>query len=107
MLDKLEEIFKLQKEFQEKYGYFPALDKWASALMSEGGELWTASTDGKGQGKWWKKQADTREHQVEELVDILHFFLGACICLNVSPQELFDAYTKKLGVNYQRQREGY
>ena len=105
--DKLDELFRLQKEFQTKYGFFPTLDKWASALTAEGGELWTASTDGKGQGKWWKKQPDTREHQVEELVDILHFFLGACLCLDMTPEELFDAYTKKLGVNYKRQQEGY
>lgn len=111
--DKLDELFKLQKGINDfiiktkGLSELPHLDKWATAIMHEGGELWSASTDGKGDGKWWKENPDTREHQIEELVDILHFFLGACLSLNLTPQELFDAYHNKLGVNYKRQKDGY
>lgn len=101
-MDKLEELFRLQMRFQQNFGFWPELYKIISAMMAESGELW-----GKSGGKWWKKHNSTKEEQVDELVDILHFFLMACLELKMTPQELFDAYVKKLDVNYKRQKEGY
>jgi len=102
MKDKLDSLFILQKEFQDKCSYWPELKDVAAALQAEGGELW-----GESEGKWWKKHKPSREKQVFELADILHFFLIACLKLDVTPQELFDVYTKKLEVNYQRHKDGY
>ena len=101
-MDKLDELFKLQKEFQEKYNYQPELSQIAAALTAEGGELWNESG-----GKWWKKAKLSKAKQVGELVDILHFFLLACLNLGITPSELFEAYVAKLGVNYKRQEGNY
>ena len=101
IMDKLDELFSKQKNFQFHTGFNPELKDICSALMSEGGELWATC------GKWWKKRQSTREKQVEETVDILHFFLTLCLRLGITPQELYDAYCEKLKVNYQRQADGY
>ncbi len=100
--DKLNSLFKMQKEFQDRCGYWPDLKDVAAALQAEAGELW-----GESSGKWWKKHKPTREKQLGELADILHFFLIACLKIDVTPQELFDVYSKKLEINYQRHKDGY
>jgi len=101
-MEILEEMLKMQKKFQDKYGYYPPLHRVASAIASEAMELWQA-----GKGKWWSKKDYNRHDKVEEVVDILHFFLIACLELGISAQELFDEYSKKLAENYRRQKRGY
>jgi len=103
-MDKLDLLFQMQQKFQNKYGFKDiGLDRLASAIMAEGGELWKI-----GEGKWWSKKIYPREQKVEELIDILHFFLTACLEINITPQELLDEYSKKLAENYRRQiRRGY
>ena len=102
MTDKLDSLFILQKEFQDKYGFWPELHDICSAGASEYLELWAKSS-----GKWWKKTQTSKKEQVEELVDILHFFLLSCLKLELSPQKLFDEYKKKLEINVKRQESGY
>lgn len=95
-------MLKLQKEFQDKYGFYPELKDIASALTSEGIELWKAS-----EGKWWSKKKYPHSYKVEELVDLLHFFLLYMIVEQITPEELFEAYCSKLKENYARQERGY
>jgi len=99
---KLELLLKMQKKFQNKFSYHPPLHLIASAIMHEGGELWTVS-----RGKWWSKKTYPKEEQIEELIDILHFWLIYCVELNLSPDEILDSYSKKLAENYRRQIRGY
>ena len=101
-MNHLEEMLKLQKSFQEKFNFHPSLHLIASAIMTEAGELWEAS-----EGKWWTKKKHTDEERLEELVDILHFFLTYCVEIDISAKELFDRYTRKMSENYKRQFEGY
>lgn len=96
--DILSEMLKLQQEFQETFGFYPPLKDIASAVMHEGGELWGAS-----EGKWWSTKKETREHQVEEIVDIIHFVLQYSLQIGVSAQELYETYLRKLYENYERQ----
>jgi len=101
--DKLELLFMMQAKFQFRFRFTKVgLDKIASAIMAEGGELWE-----KGKGKWWSKKTHPREEKVEEMIDILHFFLIGCLELGITPQELLDEYSKKLAENYRRQKRGY
>jgi dimeric dUTPase (all-alpha-NTP-PPase superfamily) len=98
-MDKFEEMLRLQKEFQDKYGFTKVgLDKIAMAMAAESGELWDASD-----GKWWKKTKDTPEHRLEELVDLWHFFMAYMLEAKISPTQFFEAYKAKLAINYQRQ----
>jgi dimeric dUTPase (all-alpha-NTP-PPase superfamily) len=101
-MDKLEEMLKLQREFQNKYNYHRPLTDWTGAMGSEVGELWEASG-----GKWWKHKQYTKEQRLEELVDLWHFILGYMIDGDISADEFFKAYKKKLQLNYARQETGY
>jgi len=101
-MDYLEEMLKLQRDFQEKFSFHPPLHSVASAIMTEAGELWVVS-----EGKWWSKKKYTNDERMEELVDLLHFFLAYCVEIGISPKELYDRHVRKLSVNYKRQLEGY
>jgi dimeric dUTPase (all-alpha-NTP-PPase superfamily) len=98
MTDKLEEMLKLQNEFQNKYNYHPQRHRIAAALMVEAGELWIGS-----KGKWWSKKRGTHKNRVEELVDIMHFFLLYMGADKITVYELYNAYCDKLKENYARQ----
>lgn len=101
-MDILETMLEMQKKFQDKFGYYPPLFQCATAIMDEGGELWKA-----GGGKWWSKKKYTRADKIEEIIDILHFWLIACLIVGTSPQEILDEYSRKLAENYRRQKRGY
>lgn len=56
---------------------------------------------------WSVKGAENKERLLDEYADILHFFLSIGNQLGFSPEEVEQAYLKKNGENYRRQREGY
>jgi len=105
-MDKLKKMLELQKEFQAKYNYHPPLHMWCSGLSAEASELWAISG-----GKWWRKiDLETEEMQkkrLEELADLLHFFLGYMNDANITVDQLFEAYKAKLKMNYERQENNY
>jgi hypothetical protein len=103
MSDKLDILLELQAEFQRKYKdrFKFSLHRVCSAMASESLELWTKS-----KGKWWSKKAYSKEVQLDELVDVLHFFLLYMIKRGITSDELFVAYKKKLLENYKRQESG-
>ena len=100
-MDILESIFEIQRKFQEKYNFDIDVHDWCSAMAAECMELWAASG-----GKWWKKKTKSRKKQVVELIDILHFFVGLCLELDVTPHELFTEYISKMNINIARQESG-
>lgn len=110
-MDKLEELLKLQSEFQEKFKDRFDYTKFlvSIAMLVESVEL-MAKTEFKNNKtfKWWsKKPIPERKDRVEELVDVLHFFLLYMLEEKVTADELFEAYRLKLSENYRRQVEGY
>ena len=92
----------MQRKFQNRFDFHPQLKDISSAILHEGGELWEAS-----QGKWWKKKVYSKEEKLEEIVDILHFWLLYCIEAGFTEKEIFGAYSSKLAENYRRQGRGY
>lgn len=56
---------------------------------------------------WSKKGRASKEHLLEEYVDIFHFFLSIGNQLGFSAKEVEKAYKIKNGINYERQRNGY
>ena len=112
-MEKLNEIFALQKSFQESLGYdFDAMKheerveyiKWNTLAMID--EI----MEGLRETPWkpWKKQQTFEYTKIkEELVDLLHFFVNGCLIVNMSAEELFLRYRKKMKVNKERQIEGY
>lgn len=105
--DKLDVLFEMQAGLdgyiREKRGLNYSKGEWvckkAMALMVELGEVVSEA-----QYKWWKNYSDIDEAALkEEIVDVLHFFLGMCIDSGMTADELFDIYLKKNKENYDRQ----
>lgn len=106
--DKLDVVFKMQKQLNDyitqtrnlNFTSEEWLQKRALALIEEITEVLNEANY-----KWWKnpKPVD-RSALKEELVDVLHFYVGMCIDAGISSQELFDAYITKNEENYKRQQ---
>lgn len=105
--DKLDVLFRMQagldayiRDKRElKYTRGEWVCKKALALMVELGEVVEEA-----KYKWWKNAADIDDAKLkEEIVDVLHFFLGMCIDSGMTADELFDIYMKKNKENYDRQ----
>lgn len=114
--DKLEHIFEMQSAFDNKvvterrlsYDFSTWMQKEVLAIISELAELLNEVNF-----KWWKnpKKVDTNAVK-EELVDILHFLISACIKAGFSADDIYLAYLEKNRENFLRQegksaKQGY
>jgi dimeric dUTPase (all-alpha-NTP-PPase superfamily) len=113
LMDKLQEIFDLQKDLNLRIGvdtdHLTESDreKWvlnyARAMSQEIAEI-TDSVP----WKWWAKyQKFDQQNARVEVVDMLHFLVSLAQVLGMSASDLHDAYTRKHKVNVQRQEAGY
>lgn len=111
--DKLDEIFRLQRELNLRIGVNTdqmndeERQRWVldycRAMSQEIAEL-TDSTP----WKWWAKyQAFDKQNARVEVVDLLHFLISLAQVLEMTPEQIYDAYTKKHQVNIARQESGY
>ena len=111
--DKLEEIFRLQEMLNRRIGVDTAhmtdeqRQQWVlnycRAMSQEIAEL-TDSVP----WKWWAKyQKFDKQNARVEVVDLLHFLISIAQVLEMTPDEVLDAYTKKHKVNVARQDTGY
>ncbi len=110
-MDKLEQIFALQQQFQDKLKRERGLadipmEQWLQkqtlAMVSELAELLEEVNF-----KWWKNPHELNAANIrEELSDILHFFVSMCIEAGMSADDLFDQYVGKNRENVRRQ-EGH
>lgn len=105
--DKLDVLFRMQagldSYIREKRNLDYTKGEWvckkALALMVELGEVVDEA-----KYKWWKNATEIDDAKLkEEIVDVLHFFLGMCIDSGMTSDELFDIYIKKNQENYDRQ----
>ena len=114
MQDMLKEMFRMQADLNKRIGVLPGdqmseedQQKWilnyCRAMTQELAEL-TDSVP----WKWWAKyqQFDKQNARVE-IVDLFHFLISAAQVMEISADELFEAYTKKHRVNLDRQAAGY
>jgi len=106
--DKLDMIFELQEKFDQDVIKNRQLEniqpeewiqKQTLAVMSELAELLNEVNF-----KWWKNPKEVNTMNVkEELIDILHFFVGMCNRIGMSSTELFKIYIEKNKENFRRQ----
>ena len=106
--DKLDMIFELQEKFDqdviknrklESIQLEEWIQKQTLAVMSELAELLNEVNF-----KWWKNPKEVNTMNVkEELIDILHFFVGMCNRIGMSSAELFEIYIEKNKENFKRQ----
>lgn len=107
-MDKLDTIFYMQELFDTDVIKNRGLqdippEQWIQkqtlAMISELAELLAEVNY-----KWWKnpKTIDTANVK-EELIDILHFFVGMCNRMGMNSKELFEIYLSKNEENFKRQ----
>ena len=107
-MDKLDIIFAMQEKFDQDVIKNRGLqdvtpEQWIQkqtlAMLSELAELIAEVNF-----KWWKNPKPVDSGNVkEELVDILHCFVGMCNRAGMDSGELFARYIKKNEENFKRQ----
>jgi dimeric dUTPase (all-alpha-NTP-PPase superfamily) len=111
--DKLDEIFRLQKELNQRIGVDTdrmtdaKRQQWVlnycRAMSHEVVELTDCVP-----WKWWANyQKFDKQNARVEIVDLLHFLVSVAQVMEITSEEIFDAYKKKHRVNLQRQESGY
>ena len=87
-------------EGKERDDYVTAM---ALALMVEVGEVMQeVSWKPWATGQWFNREA-----YLEELIDVLHFWMNLALVATDKPEELLAAYQAKADVNVKRQSDGY
>jgi dimeric dUTPase (all-alpha-NTP-PPase superfamily) len=112
-MDKLEEIFQLQKKLNERIGVnLDQLDEAAKtqwllnytrAMQQELAELVDSVP-----WKWWAKYQTFDEQNAKvEIIDLFHFLISAAQVMGLSANDVYESYLKKNKVNLERQESGY
>lgn len=112
-MDKLEEIFQLQKKLNERIGVkLDDLDEAAKtewllnyvrAMQQELAELVDSVP-----WKWWAKYQTFDEQNAKvEIIDLFHFLISAAQVMGLSAEDVYASYVKKNQVNLERQQQGY
>ena len=113
MADRLSEIFELQKNLNKRFGVDTdsmndeERAKWvlnySRALGQELAELVDSVP-----WKWWAKyQTFDKQNAKVEVADMFHFLISLAQVLELSEEDVYQAYRKKNKVNFQRQDSGY
>lgn len=111
--DKLEQIFYLQKELNERIGVS------LEGLSEEGKTQWVLNYTRAMQQemselidsvpwKWWAKYQKFDEQNAKvEIVDMFHFLISLAQVMGMTADDIYEAYLKKNKVNHERQNSGY
>ena len=112
-MDKLQEIFDKQQEFNARLGIVPRemdleeqnqwLLNYCRALSQETAELVDSCS-----WKWWQdSQKLNLQNARVEIVDLLHFLVSLAMVSGMTAQDLHRMYMQKLEINHNRQDTGY
>jgi putative phosphoesterase len=111
--DKLETMFYLQKLLNRRIGVdtdkMTEADRqqwmlnYCRAMVQETAELVDCVP-----WKWWASyQKFDKQNARVEIADLLHFLISLAQVMEITPDDLFDLYTKKHRLNLARQDAGY
>lgn len=112
-IDKLEQVFLLQKELNERIGVN------LEGLSEEGRTQWILNYTRAMQQemaelidsvpwKWWAKYQKFDEQNAKvEIVDLFHFLVSLAQVMGMTADDIYEAYLKKNKVNHERQNSGY
>jgi dimeric dUTPase (all-alpha-NTP-PPase superfamily) len=108
-MDKLSEMFELQKQLQQKLGYDDLfknqefINICSLGLIDEVMESIKCT-----RWKNWKKNQEFNEEEFKkEVIDVFHFSINLCLAAGLTPDTLYEEFTKKNKINNQRIKEGY
>lgn len=115
--DRLDEMFRLQREFQERLpGYrgmaYPPTspEVIVREVMVMGYSAIceiTEAVDEVGWKPWATSRHVNRAAYLAELADAWAFLMNLCLLVGATPDELYEAYLKKVETNHRRQDEKY
>lgn len=112
-MDKLKEIFELQRELNERIGVN------LENLGEEGKTAWVLNYTRAMQQemaelidsvpwKWWAKYQKFDEQNAKvEIIDLFHFLISLAQAMGMTSDDVYEAYLKKNKVNHERQNSGY
>jgi putative phosphoesterase len=111
--DKLETMFYLQKLLNRRIGV--DTDRLADAQRQQWMLNYCRAMDQElaelvdcAPWKWWASyQKFDKQNARVEIADLLHFLISLAQVMEITPDELFDLYTKKHRLNLTRQESGY
>lgn len=107
-MDKLDTIFEMQAALDgyiaRERGLRFTKEEWIQKrMLALLGEM--AETLDEAHYKWWKNASPVDSGALkEELVDMLHFYIGMCVDAGMTAEELYAIYLKKNKENYDRQQ---
>lgn len=107
-LIKYGEMAKTNVGNLRNFKHSATIQKWiinyVTAIQQEIAELRDSTN-----WKWWRSKVDKFDLQNiwVELVDILHFWMSACMVAGLSPRDVYKMYREKNKVNFERQESGY
>ena len=102
----INEMLEMQRTLQEKYK-----DKWDPICPERGKDqlLWMIGEIGevidivkKHGGENASREAELREHLVEELADVLMYYNDVLLCYGITAEELKQSYISKFERNMKR-----
>ena len=102
----IDEMLDMQRRLQERYK-----DKWRPICPDRGRDqlLWMIGEIGevidiikKHGGETASRDAQVREHLIEELADVLMYYNDVLLCFGISAEELKKAYIQEYERNMQR-----
>ena len=120
-MDKWNRMWAKQEEFMDLLEENDILPPWpidpttkqSQRMLKEiagemHGELWEATYTLKNKAhRLTDDQSFDRAHYVEELGDVLAYFMELCIMSGISPDEMYDEYVRKNGIVKERFEDGY
>ena len=109
-MDRLEEIFRMQRELAAimPADRYPAkkvdrIDALCIAIIHEAVELQRLTN-----WKWWKRPGPFPAAEArEELIDVWHFVIQASLEMGMTPDDILEEYRRKNRINRERQHNGY
>ncbi|MBX7158138.1 MAG: dUTPase [Verrucomicrobiae bacterium] len=112
-MDRLEKIWDLQEVLNHRLGIQTGAlsreekQKWVLNYCRAMGQEIAELTDSI-PWKWWAKYQTFDEQNARvEVIDLFHFLISIAQVLDMSPEDLYQAYLKKNEVNNKRQDTGY
>jgi len=116
MMDRLEEMLRMQEALQIKYSGVAPSDLGGTARMDFIRTMVLATEDELHEAlreTAWKPWSNhvirgiNRESYLAEMVDAWHFFMNLLLVANISADEFFNEYLRKNGINHDREDNGY
>jgi dimeric dUTPase (all-alpha-NTP-PPase superfamily) len=107
IIDKLDEIFEMQHDLDQRIiderGIEKSLDEWVIgltiAMESEIDEIRRLIN-----WKWWKNEKDVDTEELRgEVIDLIHFVVSLAQKVGLSPADVYRVYCEKNAENHARQ----